>query len=147
MEKPRVLEGGLFVDDRGSLLYTTDVNFPAIRRFYVICNHEVGFVRAWHAHKEEAKYVWVLHGAAFFGCKPIEDWEHPKKNIDDIFTITLVDFQPRGLYVPPGYAHGFKTLKPDTKVLFFSTATLESSKQDDYRWPAQYWNLWYPRWR
>jgi len=47
----------------------------------------------------------------------------------------LSEEDPQILFVPPGYANGFKILVPDTKILFFSTATLADSKNDDFRFP------------
>jgi len=54
----------------------------------------------------------------------------------------LSDKDPGILYVPPGYAHGYKTLTSDTKVFFFSTSTLEDSVHDDFRFDPYYWNPW-----
>jgi dTDP-4-dehydrorhamnose 3,5-epimerase len=34
------------------------------------------------------------------------------------------------------------SLTPDAKLVFFSTATLEESRNDDYRFPARYWDVW-----
>jgi len=33
-------------------------------------------------------------------------------------------------------------LKEGTKLMFFSTATLEESQEDDIRFDAYYWNPW-----
>ena len=33
-------------------------------------------------------------------------------------------------------------LKPQTKILVFSSSTLQESAKDDYRYPANYWNPW-----
>ncbi len=34
------------------------------------------------------------------------------------------------------------SLMPDTKIMFFSTSTLEASKGDDIRFPARLWDIW-----
>ena len=52
--------GGSAVDDRGKLQYCNDFDMAEVRRFYVVSNHETRFVRAWHAHKQEAKFVYEL---------------------------------------------------------------------------------------
>ena len=61
---PLLLEGGLAVDDRGSVAFVNAFDFEGVKRFYVVANHRQGFVRAWHAHRREAKYVTVVTGAA-----------------------------------------------------------------------------------
>jgi hypothetical protein len=34
------------------------------------------------------------------------------------------------------------TLTPNTKLIFFSTATLDESSEDDIRFPARFWDPW-----
>ena len=48
-DTPRLIEGGLAVDDRGSVAFVNDFDLAVARRFYVVSNHSAGFVRAWHA--------------------------------------------------------------------------------------------------
>ena len=50
--------------------------------------------------------------------------------------------KPSVILIPGGYAHGYKTLTEETKLIFFSTATLEESINDDYRFDAYYWDPW-----
>ena len=58
----------------------------------------------------------------------------------DKFVLTAKN--PSILYIPSGYANGFKTLSTDTKIIFFSTSTLKDSVDDDYRFEAYKWNPW-----
>jgi dTDP-4-dehydrorhamnose 3,5-epimerase-like enzyme len=138
---PRLIPGNIAVDDRGELVFANDFNFDGVKRFYMVSNHQANFIRAWHAHKREAKYVMVVHGAALVGAVKIDDWNAPSRNLD-VNRYVLSASQPRILYIPPGYANGFKTLSPGTKVLFFSTASLEESRDDDIRYEARYWDIW-----
>ena len=50
--------------------------------------------------------------------------------------------QPKVLFIPAGYANGFMSLTDDTRLIFFSTSTLDESKEDDVRYDARYWNIW-----
>ena len=50
----RLLEGGLAVDDRGTVSFVNGFDFRGVKRFYTVTNHRAGFVRAWHAHRHEA---------------------------------------------------------------------------------------------
>jgi dTDP-4-dehydrorhamnose 3,5-epimerase len=44
--------------------------------------------------------------------------------------------------VPAGYANGAMSLLPGTKIVYFSDASLEGSVDDDFRYPARYWDPW-----
>ncbi|SRR5579871_5226316 len=140
-EHPRLIEGRLAIDDRGSLAFVNDFAFEAIKRFYIVSNHSSGFVRAWHGHRYEAKYVLALTGAALVAAVRIDDWENPDRGLP-VHRYVLSEHQPALLYIPPGHANGFKTLNPQTKLLFLSTATLEQSRADDFRYDAHYWDAW-----
>lgn len=141
MEQPRLIEGGLAIDDRGSLAFVNDFGFDGVKRFYIVSNHRSGFVRAWHGHRREAKYVLALSGAAIVGVVPIDNWDNPASDLP-VQRYVLTEYKPALLYIPAGYANGFKTLKPETRLLFLSTATLEESRSDDLRYDAHYWDAW-----
>ena len=139
--KPFVINGDLSVDDRGELMFVNQFNMELVKRFYVVSNHKQGFIRAWHAHKIESKYVFIVNGTALISTVEIDDWENPSSDlIVDKFVLTAK--KPSILYIPSGYANGFKTLSTDTKIIFFSTSTLEDSINDDYRFDAYKWNPW-----
>ncbi len=138
---PRLIDGGLAVDDRGQVSFVNDFAFEGVRRFYMVSNHHGGFVRAWHAHRHEAKYVFVTTGAAIVGAVEIDDWERPSKTAQ-IHRYVLSAKKPSILYIPAGYANGFESLTDDTNIIFFSTATMEEAKSDDVRYDARYWDIW-----
>lgn len=141
--KPEVklLEGGLAVDDRGQISFCNALDMTSVRRFYIVANHQAQFVRAWHGHKSEAKFVFVVSGAAIVAAVKVDDWKNPDKAAR-AQRFVLSEKKPAVLSIPPGYANGFKTLVPDTKIMFLSTATLDESSRDDYRFDALYWNPW-----
>ncbi|OGL65831.1 sugar epimerase [Candidatus Uhrbacteria bacterium RIFCSPLOWO2_01_FULL_47_24] len=141
MEELRLIEGGLVVDDRGQAMFVNDFHFENVKRFYVISNHQVGFIRAWHGHKRAAKYVLVIQGTALIGAVRIDNFEHPSKSTPPS-RLVLSAQKPVVLYIPPGYANGAMTLTPDTKIMYFATDTLEETKNDDYRYDARYWDVW-----
>jgi dTDP-4-dehydrorhamnose 3,5-epimerase len=138
---PRIIEGGLTVDDRGDTVFVNGFHFEGVKRFYMVSNHRADFVRAWHAHRREAKYVIAVQGAAIVAAVAIDNWEQPSKN-SQIHRYVLSAQKPAVLYIPPGYANGFMSLTADTKLMFFSTATLEESQGDDRRYDARYWDAW-----
>jgi len=141
MAIPQLIEGGLAVDDRGEVGFVNDFNFDDVKRFYSVVNHKSGFIRAWHAHRREAKYVMVVQGAALFGAVEIDDWEKPSKD-NKVWRYILSANKPSVLFIPAGYANGFMSLIKEAKLIFFSTSTLEQSQDDDVRYDAYYWNPW-----
>lgn len=141
MDEPRLIEGGLSVDDRGSVAFVNSFAFDGVKRFYVVANHRAGFVRAWHGHKVESKYIMVVAGSAIVGAVRIDNWEHPSKDLPAHRHVLSAE-KPAVLYIPSGYANGFMTLTADTKLIFFSTASVEDSRNDDIRYDAHYWDAW-----
>ena len=130
----KILNGGIAVDDRGSLRFVNDFDFKDVKRFYQVENHRQGFIRAWHGHKKEGKYVYVVNGSALVGIVNMET--------EEINKFVLSDKQPKILWIPPGNYNGFKSLEENTQIIFFSTTTLEESKGDDIRQPYDKWNIW-----
>lgn len=146
MGAPHLLEGSVAIDERGEVGFVNDFDFVGVKRFYWIRNHRSGFVRAWHAHRREAKYITVVQGAALIGAVKIDDWGNPSKD-SKVWRYVLSAHKPSILQIPSGYANGFMSLSEDTKVIFFSTSTLEESQVDDVRYPPEYWNIWTVEWR
>lgn len=141
MAAPQLLEGGLSVDDRGEVGFVNDFDFAAVKRFYLVTNHRTGFVRAWHAHRRESKYVMVVRGAALVGAVEIDNWETPSSETK-VWRYVLSARKPAVLFIPAGYANGFMSLTDDTKLIFFSTAALAESRDDDVRYDARHWDIW-----
>lgn len=139
-----IYQGDLSVDDRGAVSFVNDFDFKDVKRFYIVENHERGFIRAWHGHKLESKYVLVVKGAILLRIVPLGGENR------DVENYTLSDKQPKILQIPAGYANGFVTLTDDARVMFFSTLTLEETKGDDYRYVFNKWGgeqAWRPEYR
>lgn len=166
MEEPRLIPGGGAVDERGRVIFCNGFDFAqaGIKRLYLLSNHQAGYVRAWHGHKTEAKYVLVTRGAALVCCVPLKDlerldlpkanvttpWREPKHsstayrptretvpNPPNVYRFVLSDRQPAVLYIPPGYANGHMALVTPCDVMHFSMFTIEEAKGDDLRFPAR----------
>lgn len=137
-KKPYLIEGGLAVDDRGQLTFVNDFDFPNVKRFYMVENFSQNVIRAFHGHLKEEKYVLVVSGSAIIAVVEIDDTLKPKKS-NKVHRFILSAKKPCILYIPVGYANGFRVLEENTKIIFFSTSSLEESKKDDYRFPYDYW--------
>jgi len=142
MEDPVLFKGGLSVDDRGSVGFVNDFDFKGVKRCYTVSNHERGFVRAWHGHRREAKYVMAVTGAFLVCCIKIDNWEKPSKDLP-VMRYVLSDVAPSVIYMPAGYVNGFMSLTEGGKLIFFSTSALQDSLNDDIRFPARYWDPWH----
>lgn len=141
IKTPTIIEAGIAVDDRGQIVFANGFNFEGVKRFYMVKNHSAGFVRAWHGHKKEGKYVLCVNGTAVVAAVKIDNWSKPDANAE-VNRFVLSAKKPSILFIPPGYANGFMSLAQNTQLMFFSTSTLEQSKGDDIRFPARYWDVW-----
>jgi dTDP-4-dehydrorhamnose 3,5-epimerase len=140
--EPRLIEGTVAVDDRGTVSFVNDFDLGPVRRFYTVTNHRLGFVRAWHAHRKERKYVTVVKGSALVCCVPVDDWDAPSPD-QPVSRFVLSALAPAVVEIPEGYANGFMSLTEDAAVMFFSSSTLEDSHGDDVRFPARLWDPWH----
>jgi dTDP-4-dehydrorhamnose 3,5-epimerase-like enzyme len=141
IKKVKIIEADVATDDRGELMFSNKFNMSEIKRFYQITNFKTPFVRAWHGHKHENKYILVLKGVAMLAVVKIDNWKKPNKKLK-IQKFVLNDKKPKLLFIPGGHAHGFKTLQSDTRLIVFSTSSINESKKDDYRFQVNYWNPW-----
>lgn len=139
MKDLKILNGGSSIDDRGIVTFINDFHFENVKRFYQVENHSKGYIRAWHGHKKEGKYVYVIQGTALIGVVDM--------TTEKISTYILSDKQIKILYIPPGYYNGFKSLEENTKIIFFSTSTIEESIDDDYRENFNRWDIWNDNYR
>ena len=138
-QKPiSLIDGGLAVDDRGTLTFANDFNFYGVKRFYQVLNFSRNTIRAFHGHRNEAKYVYVAKGSAIIAAVELDKVESPSKKAP-IHRFILSDKSPKILFIPPMHANGFRPLEKQTQIIFFSTSSLEESKDDDFRYPADYW--------
>ena len=138
---PKLIAGDVSVDDRGAVTFVNGFDFAGVKRFYLVANHRAGLVRAWHAHRREAKYVTVVQGAAIVAAVQVDDWAHPSPDLTPVRHVLSAE-RPSLLFIPPGHANGFMSLTDGTKLLFFSTATVEESRTDDVRFDARLWDPW-----
>ena len=141
MSEVKVFTGDLAVDERGEVGFVNDFDFAGVKRFYTVKNHRLGFVRARHGHRREAKYVTVLEGSALVAAVKIDNWENPSSTAA-FAKYVLSAKKPKVLFIPAGYANGFMSLTEDARLIFFSTSTLSESAGDDVRFDARHWNIW-----
>jgi len=138
IKKVKLITGEIFKDKRGNLKFINQFNLGEIKRFYQVENSNTKIIRAFHGHFKEAKFVWVVSGSILLCTVFLDHKKNPSKS-GKVERFILKADNPQIVYIPPSFANGFRALETDTKVIFFSTSTLEESKKDDFRFPANYW--------
>ena len=123
---PKVIDAFRHVDDRGVLTQTFGDNFTP-KRCYEI-KDRAGVIRGMHGHKKESKLIYVSKGLVKFVIYEMTS----EDEVIPLYDFTLSSDKPQTLLIPAGYYHGFKSLKSSV-IHFYSDATLEESKKDDYR--------------
>jgi len=134
----RMLSGENFTDTRGLLRYFNTFDMAEIKRFYEIGPANTNLFRGWRGHKVEKKWFYCLEGALKIKLVKIDDFERPSPQLLPK-TIVLKAEVPEVLKVPGGYATGIRALAENSRLMVFSDSSLETSKTDDYRFPATMW--------
>lgn len=137
---PKVIQGGKFSDHRGTISYVNDFSFKDIERFYIISNSDENPIRAWQGHKLDTKNFYCLSGSFKIHFVKIDNWENPSKNLA-IETITVSESDSKIVHIPAGYANAVQSLETNSKLISFSTLPLINVKEDDVRYPSDYWNI------
>jgi len=121
--------------------FVNDADLMGVRRLYFISNSSTAVIRAWQAHKKEAKYFYAVHGKFQIVVVKLDSYEEPSPNLpaNDFILDAKV---PQILMVPPGHANGIRALSPENQLLVLSNLSLENSSRDIYRFPAHLWFDW-----
>jgi len=104
-------------------------------------NHTRNFVRAWHGHRHERKWVTVLSGAALICCIAVDDWDNPSKDLS-VQRFVLSEGNPALLEIPGGFVNGSMSLTDGAAICYFSDSLINSAAEDDIRFDARFWDPW-----
>ena len=141
MQEPQKILGGRFVDDRGFLKALTFPEGFTPKRLYSVNNWRPNFIRAWHGHKSESKLIYMSKGSGVIAAVLMSDTKTPNKS-EKIHRFIVDSESHIAIYIPAGYANGLMSLTGDAEFTILSSATLEESKNDDFRFPFDYWGAW-----
>ena len=137
----KFIQGGVSIDHRGQISHVNDLDMGEISRFYVIHQKDPEVIRAWHGHQQEKKWFYVIKGSFTAAFVEIDDWQNPSTDLKpEMFQLSAAD--SRVLYVPEGYANGFKASEPDSILLVFSNKLLIEAVKDSWRYDKQMWVDW-----
>ncbi len=138
LEKPTIISGGDYQDERGLIQFVNDFDLTEIKRFYFTTHFETETIRAWQGHKIESRWFYCLSGGFKVNLIAIDNWENP--SIDcPLFEYTLTAKNPQVLFIPPGYVNGFKAIKENSQLMILSNYKLNEIKDDQVRFNIDNW--------
>lgn len=141
MPEIRIIEGGISVDYRGRISHVNSLDMSEVERFYIIHQEDPSVIRAWHAHQHEKKWFYAVRGSFIGAFVKIDNWEKPSRDLKpEVFQLTATD--SRVLFVPEGFANGFKANEPDSLLLVYSNKVLSEAVKDSWRYDSEMWMDW-----
>lgn len=140
-EKISIIQGGRHEDQRGKIIFCNDFDMQRVRRFYVIEPADSQSIRAWQAHQREEKWFYVLEGSFKIVLIKPDNWQNPSSDLP-FEAYHLSASKTEILHIPGGYANGFQSLEPKSKIMVFSSFTVEESVKDDFRFDKDLWHKW-----
>lgn len=132
-----IIKGGIAKDERGQIRFVNDFDTSLVRRFYLIKNADVEFVRGWRAHRIEQRWFYVLTGTVSIDIVEIDNWEQVSSDLPVHREILTAD-EGKILHLSAGYGTAFQALEPDSELLVFSDYRIEDAANDDYTYPLNY---------
>lgn len=141
MEKIAIIQGGQYEDVRGKLIFFNDFDMNEVKRFYVIEHPHTSIVRAWQGHKKEQKWFYVMKGSFKVVLVRPDNWENPSADLKANEFILRAEAN-QVLYIPGNFANGLKALEPESRMMVFSSFTVDESSKDNYRFDEHLWYSW-----
>lgn len=138
MEKTKILSGGNFSDERGTLTFNNDFDMSEVKRLYTLQNTRVDFVRGWQGHTIEQRWFSCTLGSFKIQCIHLDSSEDPNKNLlieEFILSSESLDI----LHIPAGYVTAIQALNKGAKLLSMSDYKL-GEVDDIVRYPLDYFN-------
>ena len=140
-EKPAIIKGGSFSDDRGLMRFVNDFRFDDIKRFYLIKHPDPSVIRAWQGHQFEKKYFYPVSGTFVIAWVKIDNFENPSLDLTCDHHIVSAE-KSEIILLPKGYANGIKALEANSELMIFSDMSLEESVNERIRYPGNWWLDW-----
>lgn len=138
MSDIRILEGGIFRDDRGELVHVNGFNLDGAHRYYIIKHDSAEVIRGWHGHQFEGKWFQCLRGAFTLAFVRPDDWSAPSADLKpEVFHLSAQ--RSELLCLPAGYANCIRATEPESMLLVFSGKELPEAELDSWRWPVSMW--------
>ena len=139
--EPYLIPGNRIFDNRGSVRFNNNLKFKNIKRFYTVHNYNKNFIRAWHGHFKEEKFIGCLKGTFQISAVKLDKKIKPNRK-NKIYSYILNQSNSDFIHIPKGFANGSMSLEDNSELIIFSTSTVEESLNDDFRYDYQSWNPW-----
>ncbi len=136
--KPIVIQGGFYEDQRGRIDFVNDFNLSKTKRCYFTTNSSVNFFRGWQGHKIESRWFYCVKGKFEVKLIKIDNWDNPSEDLN-IEKYILSEDNPQVLYIPNGYVNGFQALEENSKLMILSDFELGVNIGDDVRYENNKW--------
>lgn len=140
MDEPKLIPGGLHVDERGVVSFVNDFDFQGVRRFYTIRAHVPNQLRGWVGHKTEHKWFTAVVGSILIAVVRPDNWENPSRDLP-IQRFVLSALKPAILHVPAGHATASVMLGSEATLMVFSSGRIDQAPDDEYRYRLSLWSV------
>ncbi len=122
-------------DERGFLMELLRSDDPVFTKFgqcYVSMNYP-GVVRAWHWHQKQDDFFVVVKGMTKVGLYDMREGSPTRGEVNEFY---LGDNNNIVLKIPPGVAHGYKTVGVEPSLLVnFPSEVYNREEPDEHRLP------------
>ena len=116
-----IIDGKQHDDNRGYLRELTSEKEIGYKfKFTIVSKSKKNVLRGLHfqTNKQQGKYVTILKGKIL---DVVVDLRKKSKTFGKSFSVILSEKNCRGLYIPPGFAHGFQTMDMENIVCYSCT--------------------------
>jgi dTDP-4-dehydrorhamnose 3,5-epimerase len=139
-----IFESKNYKDNRGffrELVIEDQIKSELI--FYVVSTSKKNVLRGLHfqSHKAQGKYLSVLKGEIFDVAL---DCRRNSKTFGQYFSILLNDKNCKSIFIPPGFAHGFLSLKKENIVIYGCTNYRNKKSESGIMWNDPALNIKWP---
>ena len=138
---PNIISGGSYTDERGQLEFFNDFDMSLIKRVYFTTHFDTETVRAWQGHIIESRWLVCTAGSFTVKLVEIDDWENPSNDLK-VYEYELSAEKQEILYIPSGFANGFKALEANAKLMVLSNYGFNEIENDQIRFDQNKWGKW-----
>lgn len=137
----KVIEGEIFIDERGQISSLNSFDFKGVERFYFIRHLDKNVVRGWHGHQFEKKWFYCVKGSFAIALIKPDNWEKPSKELEpEVFLLN--EEKSDIICVPEGYANCIKARENNSILLVFSGKKVPEAYNDSWRYNKDLWINW-----
>lgn len=138
---PKIISGGKYADERGQLEFFNDFDMSPIKRVYFTTHFDTDVIRAWQGHTIESRWFLCIKGSFIVKLVKIDDWKNPS-DVLKVYEYNLSAKKQEILYIPNGFANGFKAIEANAKFMIMSNYGFNEIENDQVRFDQNKWTKW-----